>query len=167
MGRLSRKAFVLALALGGVGCNGGTKVLAPADPPPVSIDLLRAAPDTLTLNGYPTVLGLNLTRDFMPMSPPDGRPMTAMATFYPISEPDFAMNVTAVYAWVVKGNEVWGTGMTSEDPSHLPHNEVVWLAEGGPKWDPGIQVDVIIGLMIENRGLQLVRQTGITIDRAE
>jgi len=159
--------FVLVLALGGVGCQGGTKVLAPAMPPPVSIDLLRAASDTVTLNGYPTVVGLNLWRNFMPVSPPDGRPLVAVATFYPISESDYSRDVSAAYVWVVKGNDVWQAGMKKEDPAHYPHNEVVTIADGGPKWDPGIQVDVIVGLMIEDRGLQLVRQTGITIVRTD
>src|SRR5947207_4186280 len=82
-------ALVLLLALGGLGCEGGAKVLAPAVPPPVSIDVLRAASDTLTLNGYPTIVAPNLWRDFMPASPADGEPLNAMATFYPISGPDF------------------------------------------------------------------------------
>jgi hypothetical protein len=167
MGEVARKVATLGLALALGGCEGGTKVIAPAMPPPVSMDLLRVAPDTLTLNGYPTIVAPNLWRDFMPSSPPDGEPLAASATFYPISEPDFSNNVSAAYVWVVKGDEVWQAGMKSDDPTRYPHNEVVWIAGGGPKWGPGIQVDVIIGLMIENRGLQLVRSTGITITRTD
>jgi len=169
MGEWGRRGVImgLMLVLGGAGCGGGTKVLAPAEPPPVSIDLLRAAPDSLTLNGYPTIVAPNLWRDFMPTSPTDGEPLSASATFYPISGPDFSKNVSAAYMWVVKGDEVWHAGMKSDDPTRYPHNEVVWIAGGGPKWGPGIQVDVIIGLVIENRGLQLVKSTGVTITRTD
>jgi len=151
----------------GVGCGGGAKVIAPAMPPPVSIDQLRAAPDTLSLIGFPSVITPDLYRDFMPISPPDGSPLTAIITFSLISESDFSKNVSAVYLWVLNGNEVWGAGMKMQDPSLYPASQVVWRADGGPKWGPGIQVDVVLGLVIEGRGLQFVKLPNVTISQTQ
>jgi hypothetical protein len=142
-------------------------VVAPAVPPPESIDRLRAAPDTLSLNGYESIIASDLSRSFMPNAPPDGDPLAAAVTFSLISASDFSREVTAVYVWVVNGNEVWKEVMQMQDPNLYPHNEVVWIARDGPKWGPGIQVDVFLGLTIQGRGLQLVKLPSVTIARVE
>lgn len=163
--KLTPCLLLLSIAL--VSCEGGTKFLAPAMPPPISADALRAAPDTLSLVGYQSVITADLYRDFMPVAPPDGDPLVAVITFSLISASDFSGNVTGAYVWVVNGNEVWRAPLEMLDPSRYPHDEVVWRADGGPKWGPGIQVSVILGLMIEGRGLQLVRLPDATIGRTE
>jgi len=150
-----------------VSCEGGTKFLAPAMPPPISADALRAAPDTLSLVGYPSVIATDLYRDFMPTAPPEGNPLIAMITFSLVSASDFSGNVTGAYVWVVNGNEVWRAPLEMQDPIRYPHDQVVFLAQGGPKWGPGIQVNVILGLTIEGRGLQLVRLPDATIARTD
>jgi len=151
--------FVLA------SCEGGPQFLAPAVPPPLSADTLRAAPDTLSLVGFPSVIATYLYRDFMPTAPPDGQPMIAIITFSLISPSDFSGSVTAAYVWVVNGSEVWKAPLEIEDTGRA--DQVVLRADGGPKWGPGVQVNVILGLTIEGRGLQLVRLPDATIARTE
>jgi hypothetical protein len=148
-----------------VGCEGGTKFIAPAVPPPMSADALRAAPDTLSLVGFPSVISTYLYRDFMPMAPPDGNALRAIITFSLISPSDFSENVTAADVWIVNGSEVWGAPLQMQDLGRA--DQVVLWAEGGPKWGPGIQVNVILGLTIEGRGLQLVRLPDATIARTD
>jgi hypothetical protein len=147
-----------------VSCGGGAKVIAPGVPPPASSDFLRAAPDTLSLVGYGSVVAADLYRDFSPNAP-KGNPLTAVVTFSLISASDFSSEVTAPYVYVVNGNEVWKEVMTMQDPNQLPHDEVVLIARDGPKWGPGIQADVILGLVIEGRGLQFVNLGNVTITR--
>jgi len=146
-------------------CEGGTQFLAPAVPPPMSADALRAVPDTLSLVGFPSVIATYLYRDFMPMAPPDGNALRAIITFSLISPADFSGNVTAADVWVVNGSEVWGAPLQMQDLGRA--DQVVLWADGGPKWGPGIQVNVILGLTIEGRGLQLVRLPDATIARTE
>ena len=153
---------LLLWAFLGLGCEGTTKVIAPAMPPPVSAELLRAAPDTLSLVGFGSVISADLYRDFTPSSPP-GNPLTAEITFSLISASDFSSNVTSVYVWVLNSNEVWGAGLKMDDPSQHPHDEVVLIAGDGPPWAPGTQVDVVLGLVIEGRGLQFVKLPSATI----
>src|SRR5262245_35779661 len=163
----SLTAYLMLWTLVGVGCEGGTKLLAPAVPLPVSIDHLRAAPDTLSLVGYQSVIAADLYRDFMPNSPPDGRPLTAVVTFSLISASDFSREVKAAYVWVLNGNEVWKAVMEMQDPNRYPHDQVVLIARDGPKWGPGIEVEVILGLTIEGRGLQFVKLPNETIARVD
>jgi hypothetical protein len=160
-------SYLLVLTIAFVGCEGGPKFLAPAVPPPMSANVLRAAPDTLSLVGFPSVIATDLYRDFMPMAPPDGQPLLAIITFSLLSASDFTGNVSASYVWVVNGDEVWGAPLQMQDPSRYPHDEVVLIAQDGPKWGPGIQVNVVLGLMIEGRGLQLVRLPDATISRTD
>lgn len=155
------KACALTLALTLAGCGGGnSKVLAPAVPPPASTDVLLAASDTLSLVGFPSVYALDLIRDF---ASPNGHPLTARLTFSLVSASDFSSQVSALYIWVVNGNDVWSAGMVMQDPNQYPHDEVVWIAQDGPKWAPGTQVQPVIGLQIRGRGLQLVKLPNATI----
>jgi hypothetical protein len=148
------------------GCKGGHDLIAPEVPPPISTDVLLAAPDTLTLHGNEIRVEPYLWRDFMPPSPSDGKPLIAAVTLSQSSEPNFPKTVTAADVWVISGNDTWKEVMQDEQP-HYPPSEVVWIARNGPKWGPGIQVDVVVGLMIENRGLQLVRVPNVDIIRTD
>ena len=57
--------------------------------------------------------------------------------------------------------------MQMQDPSQLPHDEVVLTARDGPEWAPGTQADVILGLMIHGRGLQFVNLGKVTVSQLE
>src|SRR5262249_1747001 len=146
----SLTAFLLLLALAGMSCEGGTKVIAPGVPPPVSGEFLRAAPDTLSLVGYGSVIAPDLYRDFS-ANASSGNPLTAVVTFSLISASDFSGNVTAAYVYVLNGNEVWKAALQMQDPNQLPHDEVVLIAKDGPKWAPGTQATMVLGLIIQGR----------------
>ena|SRR5215831_16202756 len=158
----SLTAFLLLSILAGVSCEGGTKVIAPGVPPPVSKDFLLSAPDTLSLVGYGSVIAPDLYRDFSPNAP-SGNPLTAVVTFSLISASDFSANVTAAYVYVLNGNDVWKAVLQMQDPNQLPHDEVVLIAKNGPKWAPGTQATVVLGLMIQGRGFQLVNLGNVAI----
>jgi hypothetical protein len=157
---------LLILVLAGASCGEGTKVLAPALPPPVSNDHLRAAPDTLSLVGFGSVIAADVYRDFTPNSP-SGHPLTAVITFSLISASDFSGNVAATYVYVLNGNEVWKSALQMQDPSTLPHDEVILTARDGPEWSAGTQVDVVLGLEIRGRGFQLVNLGNVAIAQLE
>jgi hypothetical protein len=151
----------------GAGCEGSTKVvISTAAPPPVSAAFLRAAPDTLSLVGYGSVIATDVYRDFTPNAP-SGNPLTAVVTFSLISASDFSKNVSAVYVWVLNGDQVWKSVMTMQDPNSLPHDEVVWIARDGPPWGAGTSADVVLGLEIEGRGLQLVNLGNVTVTQVQ
>jgi hypothetical protein len=74
--------------------------------------------------------------------------------------------VTADGAWVVFEDDVWATEVEEEFPRDVvaPSYEVV--ARGGPKWGPGVFVDVVVRLRHEGREV-LLRAPNQRIDRTD
>ena len=53
-------------------------------------------------------------------------------------------NISVTYLWVINGSEVWRTESTDEAGAGTPAYMIEKIARGGPKWDTGINVDVIV-----------------------
>ena len=132
-----------SIALAGLllACRGN-----PTAPVSLSVPKLRAAPTVVTLAGKPLVLEASLWRDFMPISPPDGQPLVAVLQIKAADGSAVPSSVRADAAWVVFGDEVWATPVAEEQARDetAPFYEVV--ARDGPKWGPGVTVEVIVQL---------------------
>jgi hypothetical protein len=85
-------------------------------------------------------------RDFMPISPPDGRPLAAVLTIRTEDGSPVPPTITADTSWVIHDADVW-TAAVEERPraETAPAYEVI--ARNGPKWGPGITVDVVVRLI--------------------
>src|SRR5688572_13753869 len=106
-------AFMLVCAVSG--CRSG-----PSEP---ELTGLRATPTSVILAGRPFELPVSLYRDFMPASPPDGRPLAAVVRL-----PNELAAVRVERIWVLLGDKVW-----SADVEQVPGTQD-WVARGGPKW---------------------------------
>jgi hypothetical protein len=138
MRSLSFSSVALAGLL--VGCRS------PTGPEPLPTPTLRAAPTVVTIAGKPLVLETFLWRDFMPISPPDGRPLIAVLRVKAADGTTVPSSVRADAVWVVFGSEVWAA-RTAEERSRdetAPFYEAI--ARNGPKWGPGVTVDVVVRL---------------------
>jgi hypothetical protein len=98
-----------------------------------------------------------LNRDFFPQSPPEGRPMVAIA-WLNISPPgSLPASVSDVYIWVIRdSSEVWGTTMSFQYIDSSRNDAHRYYAGSGPLWDPGILVDVVIGVRSSAPNVSLV-----------
>ena len=105
---------------------------------------LRAAPSTIDAGGVRLTLSASLWRDFMPPSPPDGRPLTAIARIQTVDRAPVPATLRATDVWVVRGSDVWRAAFREERPRSdtAPDYEVV--ARDGPKWGPEVTVDVVL-----------------------
>ena len=121
--------------------------------PTMTLAQLASAPETLDLREQNYHLETDLWRDFMPISPPDGKPLLAVARL--VSTEPIPDDVKLVYLWVINGNRVWATRF-AEEPV-VSGNTIQGFARGGPKWGPGISVDVVVGVRIGSSELRLVR----------
>lgn len=131
---------LLALA----GCRDGDHDDCDQDTPEIRPPDAFAVPETLSIGGYRLVARPYLWRDFMPVSPPDGKPMIASVHVVEIDSLPLPDGAALTHLWVLKGAEYWSTPFsTDEGPAHLPH-ELHETARCGPKWGPEIYVDVII-----------------------
>ena len=136
-----RRAVTLALMSTVLPLGACEDVLAPEPLPPSE---LRGAPTSITLGGKTLVLETYLYRDFMPVSPPNGKPLIAVLRVKTADGSAFPSGVRADGAWVVLGDEVWSAAVGEERFPSASSYEVV--ARNGPKWGPGVTVDVVVRL---------------------
>ncbi len=111
-------------------------------------DFLKSTPDTLRIANQSFILKTELNRDFMPISPPNGRPLTA---FIKIETTDSSVikNVKSDRIYIVNENEVWASSYAEELPPDYPSRapfRIIKIARNGPKWGPNIHVDVVVRL---------------------
>lgn len=165
---LAASAAILALS---AGC-GGTET-PPFNPilhpvPNYTLEELRAAPEQeVKFGGIVFAVDAELWRDFMPVSPPDGGPLVAYVEATAVGESAFPGEVTAVYLWVIKDAEVWGVKMGYDPTIPRPAGTRVYVAREGPKWGPGIAVEVVVGFRTTSGGVHLVRLSSVPIQRSD
>lgn len=128
----------------------------------VAINDLRKTPTAVVLDGKSLSLSTYLWRDFMPSIPPmsDGKPMIAVLKVATSDKKSFPSGVRIDRAWVLFGEQMWETSEFKEQ-SEGPANHKDWnekwmncpdspvceaVARGGPKWGPGVFVDVVVQL---------------------
>jgi hypothetical protein len=131
--------FTATLVINACGGNSSTA------PSPPSSDL-AAAPTRVVLAGKSIVLDASLWRDFMPISPPDGKPLAGVVRVRTEDGSGVPASVRADAVWVLKGSDIWSTVPREEWSRHetAPNYDVV--VRDGPKWGPGITVDVVVRL---------------------
>ena len=126
---------------------------APSEPDPTG---LRETPTSAIVAGQPFALSVDLWRDFMPAAPPDGRPLAAVVRL-----PENLTTVRVERIWVIFGDQVWGA-----DAEQVPGTQD-WVGRDGPKWGPGIRVDVVARLREDNGRRVLVRAADRLIQRTD
>lgn len=117
-----------------------------SQPPYVPIEELLSSLDTVSIDGSKIWLSTSLWRDFMPISPPDGKPLAAIIFITTADSSQFPSAVSSDAVWIVNENQVWKSWFTyGLVPPDLqkPYN-IVEFASNGPKWGPGIYVTVIV-----------------------
>lgn len=143
--------FVL-LALFFVQCSN--PVSSPQDIP---IKTLLSAENTLLIENKSVVLSTYLQRDFQPISPPDGKPLIAVASVETTDSSIISSSINLNAIYIVYNNQVWKSFFTNEErPSiEMRQYRIVKIARDGPKWGPKIYVDVIVSLEVGNNNLLL------------
>jgi hypothetical protein len=135
-------AFVACMVVVLSGCGGE----GPTAPGPVLTVDLTTAPTRIALAGKILTLATSLWRDFQPISPPDGKPLVALLQVRTEDGSAVPATVRADTVWVIFGTETW-SGVPQEEHSRVettPVYEIV--ARDGPRWGPGVAVDVVVRL---------------------
>jgi hypothetical protein len=117
----------------------------------VPIKDLQKAPTEVVLDDRALTLSAYLWRDFMPstLPAPNGSPMMAVFKVATSDKKPFPSKVRIDRAWVIFGEQVWA----NEFPAKVyPSDSYSWncpespvcevSARNGPKWGPGVFVDV-------------------------
>lgn len=132
------------------GCWDEHYRLVPPSPPSIpslTIDQLLTSPDSLLVDGMPLSAQIQLYRDFFPISPPEGRPMTAWVALNGSPSGSFPASVSDVYIWVIRdSSDVWRATTRFDGTDPTRDGAHIYRAGNGPFWDPGILVDVVLGV---------------------
>jgi len=121
---------------------------------------IASAPERVAIDGREYTLNASAWRDFQPVAPRDGQPLVVvvkLTSAEPIPTPaDLAID----HVWVLNGKEQWSAKpATGTAPSET-------AVRGGPKWGPGIKVDVVARLK-QGTKTWLVRAAGVDIKRTD
>jgi hypothetical protein len=145
---MKRKFFVLAvLGFSVSGCAGST------EPDPTLTQLL-AAPTELAFDGMAFQAEVSAWRDFAPITPPDGQPLAVVVRI----GPGFS-SVSIERVWVINGGQLWGSTATRVDGTSD------WVVRDGPKWGPGVTVEVVMETRHPSFGANLLRRPAVHIGR--
>jgi len=129
----------LALILVACGASG-----APSAPPGVPAEV-RSAPERVEIEGISYTLEAHLSRDFMPIAPPDGRPLAGIVSLVAAEPRDAPRGLRAETVWVVSGAEVWAAVPRPLQTLVADRRYHLQLQVGdGPKWKPDTLVDVVL-----------------------
>jgi hypothetical protein len=125
----------------------------------ISIKDLRNAPTEVVLDGRSLSLSAYAWRDFMPgtLNAPDGSPMMVGLKIATADKKPFPNGVRMDRVWVLFGEQVWETSKLRDQVKSPPDNKDLWVncsespvcqvtAREGPKWGPGVFVDVVVRL---------------------
>src|SRR5204862_1647212 len=130
-------------------CSVGPPSLVPSE--------LHNAPQQTTLAGVTLQLETYLWRDYQPIAPPDGEPLIAVLRVKSVDGATIPAALQADSAWVINGNLVWATSVREERPRGTDPTFFEVVARDGPKWGPGIAVDVVVRLR-DGAGHQVLLQ---------
>ena len=151
--RLILISFILSLLL--IGCKDDSNpVVVPKEIP---LETLLAAPETLSVAGQNIFLTTELWRDFMPISPPDGKPLIAVVYISTTDSTDISKEIDTDAIYVIKGNDIWRAYLYYEEsPSYQnPPRRLIKVARDGPKWQTQILVDVVVNIIYQNQNYLL------------
>jgi hypothetical protein len=155
--RISTAATAIYVLLSAA-CGGWS----PTSPSDVSRSQLDSAPTRIVADGKTLTLSTSLWRDFMPISPPDGKPLVAVLKIAAENGSEVPASVTADTSWVIHSTEVWSAAVEQRPRAETaPAYEVI--ARNGPKWGPDVSVDVVVRLVDSTGRSFLLRAPGQAI----
>lgn len=130
-----------------------------------SVGALRAAPQEVQLAGRTYTLEADLWRDFMPPTPPDGRPLIAVLRVKPADGAAVPDALEIERAWVLHEDRTWTA--TPEPQSAAPDaKQLEATMREGPKWGPDARVDVVVRLKLDDM-IVLVRAADQQIQKVQ
>lgn len=160
---MMRTAFRSLAAILLAGC---VDITAPDNDTPTELTL-REAPTSVSVGEKILVLRTSLWRDFMPIAPPDGQPMAGVFSVETDDRSPFPPGVTIERAWVLNGSVAWAPELT-HDPLIDPGPwQRLMIGRNGPKWGPGITVEVIVEIGFADGSRRLLRQPDVVIQRTD
>lgn len=119
--------------------------------PELPLSFLMAAPDTVIIKNQKLVLRTSLWRDFMPVSPPGGKGLTALVYIETADSSAISDSIDCDNIYVINEKDVWRSHFSDDSPpfsDHVPYR-LAKIARDGPQWGPKIYVAVVVRLIFK------------------
>ena len=128
-------------------------------------DVVSTAPERVEIDGREYSLAASLWRDFQPIAPPNGQPMAAVLKVSPSDMMPLPTDLVIDHLWVLNGKKQWSAA--AEPPAGQSSvSNLDQTVRGGPKWETGILVDVVVRLR-QGKQTWLLRQAGVKVKRTD
>jgi len=135
---MTKRLFIIMVALSLLSCE--SKEINKVE----ILQIKEKAVETLTIGSNSFMLDAYLWRDFMPISPENGKPMISINWLVCTNSFKIPENISMVKQYVIYNDEVWEANYENEAPApSLPEYKKERISRNGPKWGPAIYVDVI------------------------
>ena len=157
----SVRSLSLLLLVAAVSCSAARMTA------PVATGELQAAPVSVKVGQETLVLMPLLWRDFMPVSPSDGKPLVAVLRVQAADRAALAATFHVDGAWVIYGAEVWAATVGEEKLASPSQTFYEVVARDGPKWGPNVSVDVVVRIREPSGSSQLLRAAAQLIQRTD
>jgi hypothetical protein len=128
---------------------------------------LLAAPLQLSIGERTLVLETYLWRDFMPISPPDGKPLIASLKLKTTNKTALPEGTEVETVWVVNGKKQWSPAKKEVRAGNDRSSMMTIVVRNGPKWGPGIKVDVVVRVKDAKGHSYLLRAAKQNINRTD
>jgi hypothetical protein len=99
--------------------------------------------DTLIIESRKFVLDAYLWRDFMPISPANGKPLNSINRLRHLDSTEIPNNIDLVKQYIINNDSIWISDYENEFHPTPPDYMIEKISIKGPKWGPKIYVDVI------------------------
>ena len=129
--------------------------------------ILSSATKEVIISDFYYTLSARLWRDFQPISPPDGKPLVLVVDIIESNSKNIPSSVVVDSFWVINGDQIWSGLLSTEDHSTAPLNKRRIIIRNGPKWEPGIYVDLVVRLLDRDQNIHWLKEENLLIKRTE
>jgi hypothetical protein len=156
----------------GVRCDDLVRWLDQHDAPTIqkvdgaSLAALRAIPKRVSISSTTLRISVHLWRDFQPICPPDGKPLIAFVRVSAVAEA-LLPAISADRIAVIRGGQAWIAPVVEETLDSRGDSHLTVAARNGPKWGPGVLVDVVLELRDADGKAHLIRVPNEEIGRTD
>jgi hypothetical protein len=125
---------------------------------------LSQIPDTLLALDHSLVIRVSLLRDFLPGSPPNGRPLDAIISLVDLNAQPLSRDVQMEHLWILRDGQVlWSAAFSIEPTGEPSPDQQRRLARCGPRVEPGILVDVVVRVEGLSEQPQYIKALGVYV----
>ena len=106
--------------------------------------LFEESCDTIRIDSTNYILEAYLYRDFMPVSPPEGRPLVSLNCLVALDSAEIPLTINLVKQFVIYHDTIWIKHYEKDDYDDKTRSyQLCRVSINGPLWEPGVLVDIV------------------------